>query len=204
MKIWKVRLVVILYLAFVVTTLHAGEVVKEGVLKVLEPVQSYEQEGDYRTVSVVGRLKNKSASYVHNIILESEFFNKNGELIDAVTEQQYSLIIPPNETIAFSISKQAIHKESDYSKSKVRVTYAETKSACNTRKDNWLIKMLVNWAPLIILILVWVIFVNRFQKKSPHAKSLALIEQQNELIQKNGEQFKEFLELVREYTKKSK
>lgn len=200
---WKNRLYVFLLLTFAAASSFAGEVAKDGVLNVLETVQSYEQEGDYKTISVVGRINNTSSAYIDNIIIESQFFNESGDLIDAVTEQQYSLIVPPNETIAFSVSKQAIHKESDYSKSSVRITYAEVKSSCNTRKDSWFVKMLINWTPLIVLMAAWIIIVIRFQKKSPQAKTLALIEQQNELVKKNGEQFKEFLEVVREYTKKN-
>jgi ATP-dependent Zn protease len=194
---------VLFYLTVVVTSAQAGTVAKDGVLSVLDPVQSYEENGDYKTISVVGRIKNNSSSYVNNIIIESQYFNEKGELIDAATEEQYSLIAPPNETIAFSVSKQAIRKKSDYSSNKVRITYAEIKSSCSTKKDNWLIQLLINWAPLIILMAVWITIVIRFQKKSPQAKTLALIEQQNELIKKNGEQFKEFLEVVREYTKKN-
>lgn len=200
---WKNRLYLFLFLTFTSSASFAGEVAKDGVLKVLESVQSYEQEGDYKTVSVVGKIKNLSSAYINNIIMESQFFNGNGDLIDAVTDQQYSLIVPPNETIAFSISKQAIHKESDYSKSNVRITYAEVKSSCNAGKNSWFLKMLTAWAPLIIIMAAWIIIVIRFQKKSPQAKTLALVEEQNALVKKNGEQFKEFLEVVREYTKKN-
>ncbi len=200
---WINSLALFLCLVVVVTGVQAGAVVKDGVLSVLEPVQSYEKEGDYKTISVVGRIKNNSSSYVNNVIIESQFFNGKGELIDAVTEEQYSLIVPPNETIAFSVSKQAIHEKSDYSSNNVRITYAEIKSSCNTKKDNWFVKMLINLAPLIIFMAAWIIIVIRFQKKSPQAKTLTLIEQQNDLIKKNGEQFKEFLEVVREYAKKT-
>lgn len=200
---WISGLAVLFCLAVIVTSAQAGTVAKDGVLSVLEQVQSYEENGGYKTISVVGKIKNNSSSYVNNVIIESQFFNEKGELIDATTEEQYSLIVPPNETIAFSVSKQAIHEKSDYSSNKVRITYAEIKSSCNTKKDNWLINLLISWAPLIILMAAWVIVVIRFQKKSPQAKTLALIEQQNDLIKKNVEQFKEFLEVVREYTKKN-
>jgi ATP-dependent Zn protease len=201
---WISNLTVLFYFAIVVTGAQAGEIAKDGVLSVLEPIQSYEEDGDYKTISVVGKIKNHSSSYIYNVIIESQYFNGKGELIDAATEEQYSLIVPPNDTVAFSVSKQAIHKKSDYSSNKVRITYAEIKSSCNANKDNWLVKLLINWAPLIIIIAAWIFIFIRFQKKSPQAKTLALIEQQNELVRNNGEHFREFLEIVREYTNRNK
>jgi ATP-dependent Zn protease len=180
----------------------AGDIAPEGTLIVKDPVQSFEQEGDYRTISVVGMLENTSSSYIDDVVIEAQFFNSKGELIDAYTEHQYSAVIPPNDTIAFALSKQAIHESGEYSDKTVRVTYAETKSSCKDRKDNLFVSMLINWAPLIIIVGAWILIMYRFQKKSPQAKTIELIEQQNELIRKNGEQFKEFLEVAREYTKK--
>lgn len=202
MKLIK-KLFVLLCLSYFSTITIAREIAPEGTLIVKDPVQSIEQEGEYRTISVVGMLENTSSSYINNIVIESQFFNSEGELIDAHTEHKYSVIVPPNETVAFALSKPAIHESSEYSDKAVRVTYAETKSSCNDRKDNLFLKMVINWAPLIIIVGAWIFIMYRFQKKSPQAKTIELIEQQNELIEKNGEQFKEFLEVVREYTKKN-
>ena len=183
----------------------ADEVPTEKMIEIVDPVKNYDQQDQYRSVSVVGYLKNLSSSYIEGIVVEAQFYDSNGKLIDSVTQELYSMVLPPNDSTAFVVRTQAQSAASEYATFKTRVTYAEKKSQCTTskKKQNWLVSALINWAPLIILLGAWIVIMMRFQKKSPQTKVLELVEQQNELIRINGEQFKEFLEVVREYTKKS-
>ena len=183
----------------------ADEVPTEKMIEIVDPVKNYDQQDQYRSVSVVGYLKNLSSSYIEGIVVEAQFYDGNGKLIDSVTQELYSMVLPPNDSTAFVVRTQAQGAASEYATFKARVTYAEKKSQCTTskKKQNWLVSALINWAPLIILLGAWIVIMMRFQKKSPQTKVVELVEQQNELIRINGEQFKEFLEVVREYTKKS-
>jgi ATP-dependent Zn protease len=185
-------------------TLQAEERAAEQYIEVVESEKIYEQHEEYSTVSILGRLQNNSSAYIDRVVLEGQFFDSNGKLIDTVTERMYEMVVPPNDGTAFVLSKEAIKSVDDYSSYKIRATFARLKTPCSKKNtDNLFYNILINWAPLFIIIGVWVVFLIRFQKKSPQAKTLELVEKQNELIKINGDQFKEFLEIVREYTKRN-
>ncbi|WP_411991107.1 hypothetical protein [Agarivorans sp. DSG3-1] len=146
-------------------------------------------------VSVVGEIKNSGTYPVEDVILEIRFFDDKGNLIDAITESLYSIVIPRNDSVVFKLGTSATMPEESYSSHKVRVisSYGNYPSgSCDSssvpqKTDNRWKKLLISWSPMLLLIAVWVLLARRYSgRKSPQQKMVNLMEQQVE----TGEQTK--------------
>lgn len=211
MKIFKLLIVGLWFTVGALTNAIAEETAPEEYLEIKDAVKHFEVQDETRVVSIVGQIKNYSHSYIGDVYVEVQFFNSAGELIDAVNQQLYSLVVPPEDSVAFTVSNIAQRAEGSYSSFKPRVTYAVVKSAyCGSKKKKDIFKILSDWAPLIGFFMLWLAAAVYFQRKASQeakksqAKMLSLIEEQNTLTLKKNEQFSEFLEIVRRYTDKNK
>ena len=138
-------------------------------------------------VHILGKFFNKSQYPVHDIVVEAQFLDENGELIDVISESLYSVVVPAENEAAFKIQDMAINTESHYKNYKINILSAEEDKPCAKRNnftDNPWMKALISWFPFLILIAAWGFFINRSSgKKSPQKKTLLLIEEQNKLFE---------------------
>ncbi len=124
----------------------ADETDMAAYLELIDTSQHYAQEDEYRTVSVLGRLRNTSAAYINSVVVEVQFFDASGRLVDTATEQRYALVVPPNDSAAFVVSTEALRGESDYASYQARVTYAKRMTPCanaRNRGDKGLLTLLI-------------------------------------------------------------
>jgi len=76
------------------------------------------------TVSVVGMLRNESDVEWKDIYLEAQYFDSGGTMIDAEGAEQYGLIVPAHEEVAFRVRGAAARAPKDYASHKVFVRSA--------------------------------------------------------------------------------
>ncbi len=138
--------------------------------------------------TVLGELKNTSKSCIENIIVEVKFFDAQNKLVDANTEPVPGVEVLPGQEVAFRTVVFATRPKEFYSSMTARVVAAEQRITKKPRpvepERSWLAELFVSWCPMLLLIGVWVFFIFRMNnsKKSPQAKSQALVADQNAIL----------------------
>jgi len=139
-------------------------------------------------LTVLGELKNTSKSCIENIIVEVKFFDTQNKLVDANTEPVQGVEVLPGQEVAFRSVVFATRPKGSYSSVTARVVAAEQKITKKPRSAEperpWLADVFISWFPMLLLIGVWVFIMYRMSnsKKSPQAKSQALVTEQNAIL----------------------
>ena len=81
------------------------------------------------TVAVAGRMKNESDVDWEQVILQVEFFNANGKLVDTDQALSYRYYWPSGEDIDFKVSFSRELAESVYATHKILVIFAKDSKA---------------------------------------------------------------------------
>ncbi len=161
-------------------------------LQVVEPTYtlgSGDSPPESRAVmaSILGELKNPTASCVEGIVIETKFFDAQKKLIDASTQPLSDVEVTPGQTVAFRSVVFATRPKENYSSMAVRVVAAHQivtkKPRAAEPERSWLVETLLGWAPMLLLIAVWLFFILRMNsKKSPQRKMQARIDEQTALL----------------------
>lgn len=133
----------------------------------------------------IGYIQNNSENSLEDIVVEVQYFDKNGELIDVAIEDFYSLVVPPNDKVAFKIDTFAAKEKEFYASNSARVVYADQDIPCYQNSQNnysyfdAIKKMLIAWFPLLLLIGVWIFLARKYSGKGSNQYRLVeLMEQQ--------------------------
>ena len=81
------------------------------------------------TVSIIGTITNNSEESWKDFNFEAQFFNENNELIDTVSDQNYDLILLPNDDGTFKVTGAADKSEASYNHHKVIIKDARENSS---------------------------------------------------------------------------
>ncbi len=173
--------------AAIAQSAYSGEIVNDRFM-----IKSWET-GSY--VVTIGEIQNNSNATLDDLIVEARFFDSDGELIDAAVERLYSISVPPAERVAFRLQSLAIAEDRDYASHQVRLVSASESWPCaqsasvDSGSNLELIKRLtISSFPILLLIAVWIYFMRRAAgKNSPQSRTLELIDQQNEMLQKQSQ-----------------
>ena len=162
-----------------------GPVGSEADLTVLSTSFTVSDEDQRRMVTTLGRLKNASSDCLEEIFLEVKFLDATGGVIDTVTQPAYGLVVPAKGEASFRVRDTASQPKSAYVSQSVRVLAAEARrKPVPKTQSSPLVEFLVAWGPMLLLIGVWIFFMQRMKRKdSPQGRSLALIEQQNSILE---------------------
>jgi hypothetical protein len=76
------------------------------------------------SISVIGTIRNESNIGWKDVYLEAQYFDGSGTLIDTIGQEQYGLVVPPHEEVAFRIRGTAARGEKEYASHKVFVRSA--------------------------------------------------------------------------------
>lgn len=175
----------VLLLALLLTplkTLNADEAIPA---EVIDSTLSFISHEDYDTATVVGKIANSSSNKLKSLSLEVQLFDASGELIDAMHEHFYSLVVPANDFVAFRIQGLAARAKADYASHSVRILDAEIDRCCMKRKTSsattrkqasakpaWL-KPLVSSIPIIVFMGLFFWFYRKCQAKGSPQQRIA-------------------------------
>lgn len=180
-------------------TKHAGELV------ISDSVRSYSQNNGANFITVIGKMKSRSAVTLENIVLEVQFYNSNKVLIDSVSQELYSVVVPPSSDVTFRVRDDADKAKNQYSYHVIKVIGAEQRDANQSNKKKrspGFLDFLISWGPIVVLIAVWVFFIRQMYKRnSPQNRSLALIDQQNKLFMHQNELLERLASAVEKHVK---
>ena len=180
----------------------------DSVFKIIKSETNYSESPNCRYITCIGEIQNLTDDVWDDLVVEVKYFNSNGALIDTETESLYSYVLQAKDTIPFRVRIQADRNASEYSTHSVRITSAERKSRYESqnspkKKSSLISNILISWAPMIILIGVWVLFMRFYlsNKRSPQAKSIELLKNQAILIEKHNQLFERLVNAVENYKK---
>ena len=77
------------------------------------------------SVAVIGKLKNNSSVDWEDIHFEVQFFDKDGNLIDTTTKENYSMVIAAEKEQTFKVSALREFPEEQYHSHQVIINYAD-------------------------------------------------------------------------------
>jgi hypothetical protein len=144
-------------------------------------------------ITTLGTLRNSGSSCFTNIVVEVKYFDAKGALIDTVTEDLYSVVVPAHQEATFRTINTPARRREDYAAQTVRVVSARAtqsvKRPAEKSIDTKIREFTYAFGPVILLIVVWLVFMRLFlrSKKSPQQRSLALLEKQNSILEKQNE-----------------
>jgi hypothetical protein len=81
------------------------------------------------TVSVIGKLKNNSDVDWTDIRIEVQFFDGEGNLIDAKHHCEFSMILAAGQTAGFKVPSVREFPQQQYASHKVTITHAKDRTA---------------------------------------------------------------------------
>lgn len=144
-----------------------------------------------RMVTTLGTLKNSSLTCFDSVVVEIKYFDAKNNHIDTVTQPLYGIVAPPSQSVEFRIRDAAAKGKEEYSTQSLRVVSAEPRVARGPRptssspsSSNTFLELLISWGPMLLLIGVWIFFMQRMKRKdSPQVRNMLLFEQQNATLE---------------------
>ncbi len=150
----------------------------EESIVITDSKMNYSDKEDCSFITCIGHIKNKSASTWEYLIFEVQYFNSSGELIDTITDKNYSLVLGPGAEASFRIRGKADKEREQYVNHKASIKWADKKIQRRTKKQPVVTKILLDWTPMIILIAVWIFFVIRMRRAPQQKDMIKILEKQ--------------------------
>jgi ATP-dependent Zn protease len=137
-------------------------------------------------ITTIGSIVNASDTGAQEITVEVKYFDANHNLIDTITQALYDIVILPHREVSFRVRGVADKPRESYASATVGITAAspiEPPERASNDEGSPLFHALISWAPMLLLIGMWIYFINRMKgKNSPQSQSIRLIQEQNELL----------------------
>lgn len=197
----KLQITLFLFFLFSCTNVIASQEYEENII-IQNSKYSYSENEKCTYISCLGELKNLSENTYEYITIQIQYFNSDGVIIDTVTEELYSHVLPPKEIISFRARDQADKNFEQYKSHKIKITHAEIKYIqdydSGQSKKNWVLRILISWGPMLLLIFVWIFFIMRMNKNknSPQVQSVAALKKQIELVEQQNKLFEKLIEAI--------
>lgn len=96
-----------------------------GVLSVTESSFQFKDVSCGKQVVVLGKIKNSGEEPLTDIVFDIEFYDEAGKLVDAVSDTEYDIVIPPGSTKSFKVVGKSGANEAQYSSHIIVVAKAE-------------------------------------------------------------------------------
>lgn len=95
------------------------------VLSVTESAFQFKDASCGKQVVLLGKIMNSGEEPLTDVVFDIEFYDESGKLVDAVSDTEFDLVIPPGSTKSFKIMGKSGANEVLYSSHKVKVAKAE-------------------------------------------------------------------------------
>lgn len=193
----RLRLIRILACACLCLALHGTALAADDQVadndeaaEITDSTMSFVQNDGKVYVTTIGRIHNKSQQPMHNVVVEVQYFDGDGKLIDATTEEFYSVVVPAGGTVAFRSQEMAATSKDRYASHKARVISepdapAPRKGGAAAKAEAASLKQnpVMVWVPLGFFALISLYYIRRASSKSStHRRSVDLIEKQLDLF----------------------
>lgn len=159
-------------------------------VQVVEPSVTAAQRDGCVLLTVLGSVKNNGGERVESLLVEAKLKDASGKTIDVISQPVHGLVVPAGQQVAFRLLAPAAAAPAMYAGVEARVVSAEAHvpfvpppPARAENEPNVFVSLLVSWAPMLLLIAVWVLLARKFSGKgSTQDKMLTAIGEQNALL----------------------
>ncbi len=138
----------------------------------------------HRVVTSLGTIRNPSTACFDHLVIEVQYFDPSHVLVDTLT-QPMDIVAPAGDEVSFRLRDDAARDRAAYASQTMRIVSADPRisHAAPQQPGVWM-NLFLSWAPMLLLIGVWMIIVRHYQgRKSPAARSVELIERQTVAIE---------------------
>lgn len=173
----------------------------QNCLEIIDSSIDFSNKDKNTSVTCIGKIKNRSMINWTEIVIEVQYFNSEGKLIDTMTESNYDQIVASGDEVAFRVNGLTVKSTEQYAKHTAKLTWAKEIFMETERNSKlYLLKIFESWLPLIILIGVWVFFISKMRK--PQKESLEVMIQYKEYLKIQNELFTRLVNSVEKIQKK--
>ncbi len=153
-------------------------------LSIADSKINYTTYDGYNSISCIGTIENHSNVKWLYPVIEVQFFNSNNELIDTITDRQYNMVVPANDSVAFRLDGQPDKAKSEYVSHQVRITSAEQVKKCKSKSKKKFSDVLLTLLPAFLIIFFFTRYSKISQgKNSPQNRIIENQEKSNKLIE---------------------
>ena len=167
-------------------TPHVGSPVNDmSMLEIKASSMDVSLDAGHRMVTTLGTITNPSPNCFHNVVVELQYFDAQKNHVDTVVENMDGFLVPAGETVQFRVREPASREAATYATQSLRLVDADVVwTKAPPEGKNPLFEMLLSWAPMLVLIGVWIYFVRRQAgAKSIQSRMFAVMEKQLEVAQ---------------------
>jgi hypothetical protein len=97
---------------------------KDGIV-VIDSKIHFAEKGDCSYITCIGHLRNNSDVAWEDIRFEVQYFNYTGELIDTISDRDFSLVLSPHAEASFRVRGKAARNSDQYVNHKVQIRWAD-------------------------------------------------------------------------------
>jgi len=101
----------------------------KSLLEVTSSQVDFTEKGCGTRISIIGTIRNNSEIAWEDFNFEVQYYNEANELIDTVSDQNYDLLILPNDESTFKVSGTAAKSEDSYHHHKIIIKDARANSS---------------------------------------------------------------------------
>jgi hypothetical protein len=138
-----------------------------------------EVEGGHRVVTTLATVRDPLAVCFDRIVVEGQYFDANKAHVDTVTQMLEFPVLAGRE-VAFRVRDEAARDKSAYVSQSVRIVSADPRRVVASKEEpGVLLGLILSWAPMLLLIGVWGLFVRRTNRaSSPNGRIASAAEAQ--------------------------
>jgi hypothetical protein len=153
--------------------------------------QVFLDEDKHRGIASLGTLKNAGGACFRNILLEANYFDPKGNLVDSVTRRLGTTFVPPKEEVTFRLIGDATRPAESYARQSIRVVAADADGSAarvDSSSENRppqpkslgtvVFEFFTAFGPVFLLIFIWWYVTYRSRKYS----IVAQVQRQTELL----------------------
>lgn len=169
---------------------HVGRSGADPMALVVAPTSlSVDTEDGRRTITTLGTITNPTGVCFTDLVVEVQYFDAAGQHVDTVVEPLAGVVAPAGEPAEFRVQGPAARDAKAYASQRVRVTDGLARWTKGGEPSRGMfVDLLLSWAPMLLLIAVWLYLVRRQAgAKGIQGRMLAIMEAQQVVIQEQNQ-----------------
>jgi hypothetical protein len=163
---------------------------------------NYRAYSDSSHVFTIGHIQNSGKYPLEDIVIEVQFFDGDGELIDVTRRTLYNIRILPKEKAPFKIETFAAHKQELYVSQEVHIIDADQDIPCSSNSKKGFISDLIGMLlPIVIFFAIFILLMRKYQGKGSNQDKLVnLMERQVDLVEAQNIELSKIAEALKNKT----
>jgi len=146
---------------------------------------SVDTDAGHRVVTTLGTITNPTGVCFTDLVIEVQYFDAANQHVDTVVEPLAGVVSPADEPVEFRVQGAASKDARSYASQRVRVMDGSARWVKGGEPGHGAFAdLLLSWAPMLLLIAVWIVLVRRQAGvKGIQGRMLAIMQAQQAIQQ---------------------